>query len=110
MATERLAMRKAKEILRLKWDLQRSHRDVSRSLGVSAGAVSGALARAAAAGLDWPAVRELSEEALEAALYKRLEGAPAPTARPPPDCAAIEAERHKVGVTLALLHQEYREQ
>jgi transposase len=110
VATKRLPMRKAKEVLRLKWDLQRSHRDVCRSLGVSVGAVTGALARAKAAGFDWPAVRELSEEALEAALYKRLEGVPVQAARPPPDCAAIEAERHKPGVTLALLHQEYREQ
>ena len=110
MATVRLPMRKAKEILRLKWDLRRTHRDVCASLSVSMGAVTDAVARATAAGLDSAAVQAMSEEALEAVLYKRLEGVPATSARPPPDCAAIEAERHKVGVTLALLHQEYREE
>jgi DNA-directed RNA polymerase specialized sigma24 family protein len=35
MATQRLSMRKTREILRLKWDLGRSHREVAQSLGVS---------------------------------------------------------------------------
>ena len=38
MATERLLMRHIREILRLKWTLQRSHRETARSLGISAGA------------------------------------------------------------------------
>ena len=33
MATERLPMRTIREILRLKWLLQRSHRETARSLG-----------------------------------------------------------------------------
>ena len=40
MATERLSMRKIREILRHKWALGRSHRDVAASLGVSVGAIS----------------------------------------------------------------------
>jgi DNA-directed RNA polymerase specialized sigma24 family protein len=46
MATERLSMRKIREMLRLKWVAQRSHREVARSLGVSAGAVASAVSRA----------------------------------------------------------------
>ena len=41
MATERLSMRKIREILRQKWVLGRSHREVARSVGVSVGAVGG---------------------------------------------------------------------
>lgn len=40
MVTERLPMRKTREILRrLKWALHRSNREATRSLGVSAGVV-----------------------------------------------------------------------
>ena len=42
MATERLSMRKIREILRHKGVLGRSHRDVAASLSVSVGAVSAA--------------------------------------------------------------------
>ena len=49
MATERLSMRKTREILRQKWVLGLSHRAVGRSLGLSPGAVHGAVARARAA-------------------------------------------------------------
>jgi transposase len=57
MAGWRLSMRKTREILRQKWGLGRSHREVARSLSVSLGAISGALGRAEAAGLDWAAGR-----------------------------------------------------
>ena len=46
MATERLPMRQIREILRLKWTLQRSHRETARSLGISAGAVASVVTRA----------------------------------------------------------------
>ena len=69
MATERLSMRKIREILRHKWAVGRSHREVAASLGVSVGTVSGAAQRARDAGLDWAAVEALDDEALEARLY-----------------------------------------
>ena len=40
MATERLSMRISKEILRQKWLLGRSHRQIAGSVGVGAGSVS----------------------------------------------------------------------
>jgi transposase len=100
-------MRKTREILRQKWALGRSHREVGRSLGVSVGAVSGVLERARAAGLDWVSVAGLSEAELEARLYRTpaLPGGP----RPLPDWAWVHTERQRRGVTLALLHVEYRE-
>jgi hypothetical protein len=75
MATERLSMRNTREILRQKWTLGRSHREVGQSVGVSIGAVSSAIARAIAAGLDWPAVQGLADDALEAKLYPSVAAA-----------------------------------
>ena len=62
-------MRKIREMLRLKWVAQRSHREVARSLGVSPGAVASAVGRARVLGLTWEAVEALSDDALEQRLY-----------------------------------------
>jgi transposase len=108
MATERLSMRKTREILRQKWALGRSHRQVRASVGVSLGAIDGALTRAKEAGLDWAKVQELSDDEVEALLYKKAATTSA-RQRPLPDFALIHAERRRVGVTLELLHLEYLE-
>ena len=103
MATKRLSMRKTREILRQKWALGRSHREVARSLSVSVGTVAASLARAREAGLSWAEVEPLRDSELEARLY----GAPEEGKRPLPDFADIHRELHRVGVTLQLLHLEY---
>jgi len=107
MATERLSMRQTREILRQKWCLGLSHRDVAQSLGISSGAVGSTVLRARAAGLDWSQVEALTDVALEARVY----GPPTPPThdRPVPDCAYLHTERRKPGVTLELLHLEYLE-
>jgi hypothetical protein len=69
MATEPLPMRNIREILRLKWVAQRSHREAARNLGVSVGAVAAAVGRARARALTWEAVEALRDEALERLLY-----------------------------------------
>jgi hypothetical protein len=89
MATERLSMRNTREILRQKWTLGRSHREVGHSVAVSIGAVSAVIARAIAAGLDWPAVQALTDEALESKLYPSVAAA---SERAMPDCAYIHVE------------------
>src|SRR5437870_1090329 len=108
MATERLSMRQTREILRQKWRLGRTHREVAQSLGISFGAVGATVLRARAAGLDWAQVDTLSEEVLQARVY----GPPTPPThhRAVPDGAYLHAERRKPGVTLELLHLEYLEQ
>jgi transposase len=107
MATERMSMRKTREIFRHKWVLKKSHREVVQSLGVSLGAVTGALDRARSAGLVWADVEKLSDDELEARLY-RAQAAPSGD-RPKPDPVWIHLERKKQGVTLELLHLEYLE-
>ncbi len=109
MATERLSMRKTREILRQKWELGRSYREIARSVSTSAGAIGGVLARAKEAGLTtWPEVERLSEDELDRALYPQRVSNADP--RPEPDCVWIHRERARPGVTLDLLHREYLEQ
>ena len=101
-------MRCVKEVLRQKWVLKKSHREVARSLEISSGYVSGVVTRAVAVGLNsWADVVAFGDEELEERLYgpKVKPG----TARPLPDPAYIHAERKRPGVTLELLHLEYLE-
>ncbi len=106
MATARLAMRKIREILRLKWVHDRTHRETAGSLGISAGVVGSVMSRAQAKGLDWVAAQALDDLALERLLYGR---SAAGGQRPLPDPAWIHAELRRSGVTLELLHIEYLE-
>lgn len=100
-------MRQTKEILRQKWLLGRSHRQIAASLGVSAGVVGETMRRAKAAGLgEYAAVEALAPSVLEARLYPSA----AVPVRPLPDCVWIHRERRRAGVTLELLHLEYLEQ
>jgi transposase len=106
MATERLPMRKIKEILRLKWCEGRRHRHIARALKVRVGKVSAVVQRAAEVGLEWEHVEKLGEAELEAAIY----GAVSRKLKAPlPDPAWMDLELKKAGVTLQLLHVEYRE-
>jgi transposase len=107
--TERLSMRAIREILRLRWVLRQPHRAVALSTGRSVGAVHETLRRAGEAGLDWATVDGMTDDALEAALYRRPAVAGPRGLRPQPDCVYIHTERRKPGVTLELLHLEYLE-
>lgn len=106
MAAERLSMRTIREILRLKWDCQRSNREIAQSCNVARSSVAECLARATAAGLTWPLPPALDDGILEARLYRRP-GRP-PGQRPLPDWATIHQELRHPGVTLQLLWQEYK--
>jgi len=107
MPAERLSMRKTREILRQKWVLERSHREVAASVGLSVGAVSATLKRATEAQLDRAGLEAMSDDALETLLYPVKAST---AARPQPVFPYIHVERKKPGVTLELLHLEYIEQ
>jgi transposase len=102
-------MRKIKEVLRQRWVVGLSYREIAASQHVGEGTVSDALRRAKEAGVAaWDEVKDLDEAVLERRLYKRTDE-PWREDRPLPDFAALQAERHRVGVTLELLHLEYLE-
>jgi transposase len=102
---ERLSMSKTKEILRMRWALRLSVREVSRATGASTGVVSKIVNRAERAALTWTAVDALEEAELE----RRLYGGPkyTRTSRAEPDPSFIHRELRRPGVTLELLHLEY---
>ena len=75
-------MRKIRELLRLKYELGRSHREIATSLGIANSTVSDYLRRAGAAGFSWPLPEGLDDAALEAALFPppgRRRGFPGPS-------------------------------
>jgi len=98
-------MRKILEILRLRWVLGLTVRETSMALGVSTGAVSRTTERALASELSYEAAAELTHEELEARLYPVAKRA---SVFVEPDVTWIHRELRRIGVTLELLHQEYR--
>ena len=107
MPAHRTSMLKLKEVLRLKWACGLSHRQISRAVGISVGAISEYAAQASAAGLDWTSVEPLDDDELERRLSGRSAPAPATTRRVVPDYAWIHRELRRKGVTLQLLWEEY---
>lgn len=98
-------MRKIKDVLRLKLDARLSHQKIAAALDISKGVVSKYVALAAAAGLDWPAVRDVDEAALE----RRLLASPEkPRDHVQPDYGRLHHELRRKGVTLMLLWEEHR--
>jgi transposase len=99
-------MRAIREILRLRWGLGLSQREVANSVGIAQSAVSNCARRAREAGLSWPIDEDLDDAALEALLYRQLVPANAPRAKP--DLEWVHRELRRKGVTLQLLWQEYK--
>lgn len=102
-------MHHVREVLRLKFS-GASDQLTSRSLGISRSTVAEIMARARSAGLCWPLDPDLTDEALSAAMFRRLGKAPNLGARqkPEPDWARLHLEMRRPHVTLMLLWEEYR--
>lgn len=105
--SEKLSMRKIKEILRLKWHLGHTHREIATSIKVSASTVSDCARRATEKGLTWPLDESLDEQALHLLLY----GKPARTQVDPTqfDWIYVRKELSRKGVTMQLLWYEYKQ-
>jgi transposase len=104
MPAKRSAMRKIKEVLRLKFEAKLSHERIAAATGLSKGAVTSYVQRAVQKALGWPLPEELDEAALEALLFKQ---AAARAGYAIPDFAQIHQELKRRGVTLQLLWEEY---
>ena len=109
MPRVRTSMRKIREVLRLKWELGLSHRQIKRSVRLGHGTVCDYLQRAKREGLSWEQVAELSEADLEERLFPRPPSRQGAGKRALPDWAEVHRELTKKAVTLSLLWQEYRE-
>jgi len=107
MPTERLSMRKIREVLRLRWERNVSFRDIARACSMGCTTVHDTLERAEKAGLSWPLNEELDDVGLEQLLYPPGTDNLAQS-RPLPDWSSIHRELKRKGVTLVLLWQEYK--
>jgi transposase len=109
MPALRLTMRKVKELLRLRYGLRLSVRQIARSCSLPHSSIINYLQRARVAGLNWPLPDELDDAALEARLFPSATNTSTRGA-PLPDFRRIHEElRSKRHVTVSLLWQEYKE-
>jgi transposase len=102
---DRLSMRKVRETLRLT-NAGRSQREVAASLAIATGTVAGYLQRARQAGLTWERAEVMTDDAVEAMLFRNV-GQNEPAARAVIDFAHLHRELSRTGVTLQLLWEEY---
>jgi transposase len=98
-------MRRIRETLRLHLQAGLSYNEVARALKISKSVVGKYVSLARAAGVDWDAVQTLSDEELEARLYRPP--LPRSSHQLAPDFALVHQELKRPGVTLMLLWEEY---
>ena len=106
MPRPRTSMRRVREVLRLRWELGLSVRQVAAGCGLSHPAVIKYVRRAEACGLSWPLPGSLDDAQLERLLFPPPP--PASAARPQPDWERVHRELKRKGVTLQLLWDEYK--
>ena len=104
MPAKRSAMRKIKEVLRLKFEARLSHERIAAATGVSKGAVSNYVQRAIQRSLGWPLPADLDDAALERLLFPQVAQQEQYTHA---DYAYVHQELKRKGVTLQLLWEEY---
>jgi transposase len=106
--SERLSMRKIREVLRLKFECGRTHRQIGASCGIGTATVGDYLQRARDSGVSWSDAQQLTDTELEARLYGKAQFAVAAD-RAPIDFEWVHRELRRTGVTLQLLWTEYVE-
>ena len=108
MPTQRVTMSKIRHTLQLLHSGNLSQRQIGAALGISKSSVSDIASYARAAALDWAQAQLLSDDELQARLYRP------PVARQSrhlePDYAHLHGELKRAGVTLQLLWEEYQQQ
>jgi transposase len=104
---ERLSMRKIREVLRLRYEVGLSARQVAASVQIARSSVGEYERRLAAAGLSWPLPEGLRDPELERRLFPPPPQVPTDT-RAVPDWSVVHEELRQPGVTLMLLWEEYR--
>lgn len=75
LPTERLSMRKLKEVLRLRFELMLSQRQIARSCSIGHSTVYDYLKRAQAAEITWPLPEGCEDARLEEALVRAVSAA-----------------------------------
>ena len=107
MPAERLEMRRVREILRYRAEQGLGHKSIAVRVGAAPSTVRETLRRATAAGLSWPLDDDMSDDVLEAALYKAAGTKTGHRRAPEPDWAEVHRELKRKHVTLQILWDEY---
>jgi transposase len=102
-------MRRIRQVLQLRFGAHASARVIAREVGVGRTTVQDYLTRAGAAGLGWPLVPDLTDEALEQLLFPAPSSKPGARRYPEPDWSALVRELKRPGVSLLILWEEYNE-
>ena len=98
-------MRRIREVLRLHLQAGLSYTEVGRALKISKSVVGKYVSLARAAGVDWELAQTLSDEDLDARLYRPALSRSSHQLAP--DFALVHQELKRAGVTLMLLWEEY---
>jgi len=107
MPTAPISMRKLKEILRLKYGCELTHRQIAKSLSISAGSVSNYVNCATQLDItSWPLPEKWDDLALSQAFFKTK---PQPKRYVTPDWSLVQQELRPKTMTLLLLWEEYVE-
>ena len=101
-------MRRVREVLRLR-TAGVGLNEIARRVGVAPSTVRLTLKRLASAGLSWPLPAEMTDSALEAALFAAVGTKQGYRRRTEPDWSEIHRELKRKHVTLAMLWDEYIE-
>ena len=106
MPAERIAMRKIREVLRLRWQAGLSYRQIHRGTKVSLGKVKQLITEAEAIGLSWPLPDEMDDQHLAQLFYPAADTKPSARFQLP-DWTEVHQELKKKGVSKQLLWEEY---
>ena len=107
MPAERVSMRQAREIIRLKFSAGVPTREIARRLGLAPSTVRETLKRLASAGLCWPLPEGISDSELEVALYANRKGKRGHRRHVEPDWPVVHRELKRKHVTLVIVWDEY---
>jgi len=109
MSAKRIAMRKLREIFRLRYHAELSIRHISASTKISVGSIQNILKRAEQHQLSWPLPDELDDQALALMFYPTSDVQSSTTFQLPV-WTEVHQELKKKGVTKQLLWEEYTQQ
>ncbi len=108
MPTQRLSMRRIRQLLALHFGARASSRAIGIELGIAPSTVREYLARAAAAGVGWPLGADDTDESLMARLFVNAGVRAGARQHAEPDWSALARELKRPGVNLLVLWEEYR--
>src|ERR1700722_9790571 len=108
MPTQRLSMRRIKQLLTMHFGAGARTRAIGRELGIAPSTVREYLARAAAAGIGWPLGVDVTDESLMARLFVNAGVRAGARFHAEPDWAALVLELKRPAVNLMILWDEYR--